>query len=183
MGMSPLWGAFWVTPYLHEQDRMKLLHLKDVYFQVLDDLPKSPDCYTLIHADLHPWNVLIHDDQLSVIDFDDAGFGWHAFDIAVALASHHDRVDYEHVLTHFLDGYREIRTITWPVEWIELFFYVRCLAHIGWISARPDLHGENPLGSTYALEDYYEKALKTAIQVEKTLHIDPSVLPQIVPST
>ena len=30
----------------------------------------------MIHADMHSQNVLIQEDKLSVIDFDDAGFGW-----------------------------------------------------------------------------------------------------------
>ena len=39
----------------------------------------------MIHADLHLDNILSFDDSLTVIDFDDSGFGWHACDLAHAL--------------------------------------------------------------------------------------------------
>lgn len=39
----------------------------------------------LIHADLHGWNQMWHQDQLAVFDFDDAGIGLRQQDIATAL--------------------------------------------------------------------------------------------------
>ena len=41
----------------------------------------------MIHADLVPENVLVDGDSIRLIDFDDAGFGWHHFEIATALIS------------------------------------------------------------------------------------------------
>jgi Ser/Thr protein kinase RdoA (MazF antagonist) len=39
----------------------------------------------IIHADCHGWNLMWHEGQLSIFDFDDCGFGVEAQDIAVAL--------------------------------------------------------------------------------------------------
>jgi Ser/Thr protein kinase RdoA (MazF antagonist) len=39
----------------------------------------------IIHADIHGWNLMWHEGQLSIFDFDDCGFGVEAQDIAVAL--------------------------------------------------------------------------------------------------
>ncbi len=39
----------------------------------------------MIHADMHLDNVLKDGERLNVIDFDDAGYGWHAFDLAVGI--------------------------------------------------------------------------------------------------
>lgn len=39
----------------------------------------------LIHADLHPWNVMWHEGKISVFDFDDCGWGFPLQDLAVAL--------------------------------------------------------------------------------------------------
>ena len=47
-------------------------------------LERQPAVYSMIHADMHPGNVLVDGDRLTVIDFDDAAWGWHAYDIAVA---------------------------------------------------------------------------------------------------
>ena len=37
---------------------------------------RDPSVYSLIHADMHPGNILVDGDRLTVIDFDDAGLGW-----------------------------------------------------------------------------------------------------------
>ena len=48
-----------------------------------DMYEKSP--VHIIHADFHGWNLMWHEGQLSIFDFDDCGFGVEAQDIAVAL--------------------------------------------------------------------------------------------------
>ncbi|GIS21109.1 MAG: hypothetical protein CM15mP120_30250 [Pseudomonadota bacterium] len=57
----------------------------------LQSMPKDRNNFGMIHADLHANNVLRNNGQLYVIDFDDAGFGWHAFDLAVAV---YDQLDF-----------------------------------------------------------------------------------------
>lgn len=39
----------------------------------------------LVHADLHSGNLLVHEDRLTAIDFDDCGYGSYAFDLAMPL--------------------------------------------------------------------------------------------------
>jgi Ser/Thr protein kinase RdoA (MazF antagonist) len=39
----------------------------------------------IIHADLHGWNVMWHDGELAVFDFDDCGIGLPIQDLAVAI--------------------------------------------------------------------------------------------------
>jgi Ser/Thr protein kinase RdoA (MazF antagonist) len=39
----------------------------------------------LIHADLHGWNLKLHDGQLAVFDFDDSGVGLPIQDLATAI--------------------------------------------------------------------------------------------------
>ena len=55
--------------------------------RALDRYGRDPATFSLIHADLHHANLLVNDRDLSIIDFDDAGFGWHQYDIAVALST------------------------------------------------------------------------------------------------
>ena len=51
----------------------------------LQDYGTKSDRYGLIHADLVPENLLIDGNRVQVIDFDDAGFGWHLFELATSL--------------------------------------------------------------------------------------------------
>jgi len=48
-------------------------------------LPRDIDSYGLIHCDMHQQNLLINDNNISVLDFDDCKYGFFALDIGIAL--------------------------------------------------------------------------------------------------
>ena len=54
----------------------------------------GPNRYGLIHADLRLANLLEHDGDVAVIDFDDCGWGWYLYDFgtAVSFFEHDPRV-------------------------------------------------------------------------------------------
>jgi len=58
----------------------------------------------LIHADIHPWNVMWHEGDVSVFDFDDCVIGLPAQDIAVTLY-YNDIAEQD---AAFLKGYQEV---------------------------------------------------------------------------
>jgi Ser/Thr protein kinase RdoA (MazF antagonist) len=58
----------------------------------------------LIHADVHPWNVMWHEGDVAIFDFDDCVIGLPAQDIAVTLY-YNDTPEQDQA---FLDGYRDI---------------------------------------------------------------------------
>jgi Ser/Thr protein kinase RdoA (MazF antagonist) len=58
----------------------------------------------LIHADIHPWNVMWHEGDVAVFDFDDCVIGLPAQDIAVTLYYN----DTEEQDAAFLAGYQEV---------------------------------------------------------------------------
>ena len=138
-GATPFWGRFWESHLVTAEDRLLLAGLRDRIGPVLAGLARSPANYGMIHADLHPQNVIVAGKRLHVIDFDDAGFGWHGYDFAVCLGAH-GRADSARRQAAFLNGYRREREPDERmVALIPLFLLVRSLASIGWITARPDL--------------------------------------------
>jgi Ser/Thr protein kinase RdoA (MazF antagonist) len=50
-------------------------------------LSPTPTTFGLIHADLHPANLLVRHREVCAIDFGDCAFGYFAFDIAVWLVA------------------------------------------------------------------------------------------------
>lgn len=58
----------------------------------------------LIHADIHPWNVMWHDGDVAIFDFDDCVIGLPAQDIAVTLY-YNDTPQQD---AAFLAGYQEV---------------------------------------------------------------------------
>jgi len=54
---------------------------------LVKDLPRGPDSYGLIHADLHTANLCVDTTSglVTPFDFDDCCYGWYVMDIAMSL--------------------------------------------------------------------------------------------------
>lgn len=140
MGEQPFWGRFWESPHLDGSQRRRLDALRHRIHAMLREYAKDASVYSLIHADLHAANVIVNGERLHVIDFDDAGFGWHAYDFAVALYHHQDDADYPAIRDALIAGYRQVRPVADDtVAMIPLFLLIRSLASIGWTAARSEL--------------------------------------------
>lgn len=140
MGEQPFWGRFWEASGLTQKQLAHLLAMRDQIYELLTHLPKSRDVYSLIHADLHTGNLISHGDSLHIIDFDDAGFGWHTYDFAVALSETQEPKLRDLLLQALFEGYEEKRRLApWVKDLVPLFNVIRKLVHIGWIDARQDL--------------------------------------------
>jgi Ser/Thr protein kinase RdoA (MazF antagonist) len=77
--------------------------------RVMTQLGDGADKVGLIHADLHLDNALFWRDDVRVIDFDDCGFGYWLYDIAVSLWELRHRKDYEQFRTALIEGYTQHR--------------------------------------------------------------------------
>jgi Ser/Thr protein kinase RdoA (MazF antagonist) len=69
---------------LPDPDRRLIQEAHDLIMEFTRDLYETSPVH-IIHADIHGWNLMWHEGQLSIFDFDDCGFGVEAQDIAVAL--------------------------------------------------------------------------------------------------
>ena len=139
MGDAPFWGPFWVLPELKAAERDHILNARRVIHRALWDYGKGEGIYSLIHADLHPHNLLVNGDQLHVIDFDDAGFGWHQYEIAVALDAYRRPPHFEVARDALIAGYRSERALSdAAIELLPMFLLIRSLALLGWLHERPE---------------------------------------------
>ena len=73
--------------------------------RVMAQLGDGPDVFGLVHADLHLDNALFRRDVVRLIDFDDCGFGYRIYDVAVALWELRHRPDYETLRAALVEGY------------------------------------------------------------------------------
>ncbi|MDI1285279.1 MAG: phosphotransferase [Reyranella sp.] len=140
MGDAPHWGPFWEHQALSSAERRLLLDVRGQMHEILTRLSREPSGYSLIHADMHPGNILVGGDRLTVIDFDDAGFGWHQYDIATVLTYWQTKPNAREIERAFLGGYRATRPV--PDEALSLlptFRLIRWMAAIGWFHQRPEL--------------------------------------------
>lgn len=144
LGESPFWGRFWEVPQLSSRQRDRILIARTAIIDVLETYGENPDTYSMIHADLHHGNLLVTDAGVYVIDFDDAGFGWHLYDLAVALYSYQDRSDFKQLKDAIIRGYRSERSIgDSDLSLLPVFLLIRSMASMGWVNARPELDQQN----------------------------------------
>jgi Ser/Thr protein kinase RdoA (MazF antagonist) len=126
-------------PFLSEDDREMLLRVENESQQMLASLPRTPDRYRLIHADLHAGNVLFDNGDVAAIDFDDASYAFVYYDFAAALAYQTESDQYEQVRDGLLAGYRKVRQL--PPDTLELlnpFLRHRLAGVADWVLRRID---------------------------------------------
>jgi Ser/Thr protein kinase RdoA (MazF antagonist) len=141
VGENPFWGRFWEIEKATSKQRNDLLKIRNNIYQTLKDLPKDNE-FSMIHADLHLDNILSFDDSLTVIDFDDSGFGWHACDLAHALwdpellSSPLYKTAYESIVAGYIETREDSDSV---IEKIELFLLIRSLMILRWAEDRKEL--------------------------------------------
>jgi Ser/Thr protein kinase RdoA (MazF antagonist) len=137
IGANPFWGRFWELEQLSDDQRSLLQHARRQARNDLRRYGRHLDNFGMIHADLVPENLLIEGPQLRLIDFDDAGFGWHMFELATALYFCLDDPRYEQIRAALLAGYDAVKPLTEADrETLALFLMLRGTTYLGWIHTR-----------------------------------------------
>lgn len=137
VGDDPWWGSYWDLPEMTAEERQVVIGARAEMARVFDGFGTGSDRFGLIHADLLPENVLVRDGTPFVIDFDDAGFGWHLYDVATSLVSRVGTDDFDRCRNALVAGYRTVRRL--PDEHLALlpvFLLARMMMQLGWMSSR-----------------------------------------------
>ncbi|MEI9851868.1 MAG: phosphotransferase [Sphingomonas sp.] len=109
VGEQALWGAWRRAPGLGARDIALVERVVRRLGERLGALP--PSATGLIHGDLRLANLLVEDDRLTVIDFDDCGHGWRLYDLATALSLTEDAPAAPAAAHAWLEAYRLRRAI------------------------------------------------------------------------
>ena len=142
LGTDNVFGADGV-PYkeLLEDVRNDLQTLHERVQVVEQRLGKNPSQFGLIHSDLSFGNVLFTADEVLPIDFDDCGFGYYLYDLAVILAGPWEKPGFQQRREALLQGYREICEL--PNDYLSLiptFMAMRASSLGQWDRLRTLLH-------------------------------------------
>jgi len=104
-----------IAPYLKNRPT-DLNCLADIVFQLkaqLQNLPHTPPFWGICWGDPHSGNAhFTSDDQITLFDFDQCGYGWRSFDIAKFLQVSLQSGLSKKVREAFLVGYEEINPLT-----------------------------------------------------------------------
>jgi Ser/Thr protein kinase RdoA (MazF antagonist) len=151
LGDEPFWGPYVELEILTADQLALLARMKARALADLTDFGQGPDRYGLIHADFVPDNLLRGDDGLCVIDFDDAGFGWHLFDIATSLFPSLLDDWFDDAQDAMIEGYRRRRALPDDhLERLPLFYALRGTTYLGWAHTRRETETAEIIGALVA---------------------------------
>ncbi len=139
VGERPLWGRFWDLAALSAGERTLVAQARARLQRDLQVLDKSAAVYGLVHADFAPENLLLDGERIRLLDFDDAGFGWHLFEIATSLYFYTDHAAYPLLREAAIAGYRSERAL--PEEqlaMLPMFLAARGFTYLGWVHTRQE---------------------------------------------
>ena len=162
-GKTPLWGKFWNVD-LMTSEQSGLIHrgIRKAC-QDLSRYGQHPDEYSMIHADLLPENILLEEDRVRIIDFDDSGFGWHLFDLATTLYFLQEDPFYNIAFDALVAGYRSYRSLSdEQLSRLPLFLALRGFTYLGWLQTRNRLKED--------VEHGIDEIHRTCTAVEKYLN-------------
>lgn len=139
--------------------------LRERLTSILQGYGRSAANFGLIHADLHPDNLLLTEQGLAVIDFDDAAFGWFVYDLAAALIEHQADLEFSALVAALVQGYRCERTPDAKDEaMLPVFLLLRGIALVGWFHQRPE----------HADSEYFEQTLERILVSGRELLAQPA---------
>jgi len=111
LGDSSRWGD-WRGAQLRGDQREVLARAESAAVEHLSGLQPEGEGWGLIHADLRPSNIMMHEDNLTVIDFDDCGFGWFLYDFASALSFIEHEPYAPTIAQEWVEGYRDVKELS-----------------------------------------------------------------------
>lgn len=141
-----LWGDWRQAPDVDADARRVLDRLDGRLRHDLDAYGNAPERFGLIHADMRLGNLLVDGSELSIIDFDDCGYCWFAYDFAAAVSFHEAQAIVPHLKQAWLRGYIAMRPLgDEDIAAMDTMIVLRRMALLAWIGS----HGETTLAQRH----------------------------------
>jgi Ser/Thr protein kinase RdoA (MazF antagonist) len=162
LGKNAKFGSIDDLPGLSLKDQKFITQLRIKTLKHLNKYQaRFPERMGLIHADLHFGNLLFDKGQISAIDFDDCGFGFFVYDLAVNYVSiqnvlgHKKKKQHEILKKSLIEGYTSIKSFDkYDQDLFSHLVTARRLLMLGWLNSRSD---------NLVLKKYFKKAVKKVL--------------------
>lgn len=150
LGARPLWGDWRAGLGPRDADRRTLQRVADWLAQHLHGYGQDVDRFGLVHADLRLANLLVDDERLGIIDFDDCGFSWFFYDFAAAVSFMEHLPIVTELQDAWLEGYRTVAPVSQQDEaMLPVFVMLRRMLLTAWIASHPDTETARLSGTDY----------------------------------
>jgi Ser/Thr protein kinase RdoA (MazF antagonist) len=151
IGGKPNWGPWTEGPDMTPARLPLLQRLVDAMGRRLARYGQGADRYGLIHADFRLANLLIHNGDIRVIDFDDCGLGWFLYDAGTAVSFFEHRPEVPSLIDAWAEGYRRVRPLSKEDEAeLPTFVILRRMILFAWMGSHAETDLAKQEGPAYA---------------------------------
>jgi Ser/Thr protein kinase RdoA (MazF antagonist) len=149
-GRMPHWGPWRAGLGLDAQGTALLEHTLDLIARRLARFGRARDRFGLVHADLRLANLLVDPPRLRVIDFDDCGISWFAYDFAAAVSFFEDDPAVPALTDAWIDGYRTVTPLSnEDAAEIPVFVMMRRILLVAWLASHAEIPFAQKMGISY----------------------------------
>jgi Ser/Thr protein kinase RdoA (MazF antagonist) len=147
LGEFPRWGS-WRNGLGMDATKLDLFgRTANLIRDRLAHYGRGPERFGLAHCDLRLANLLVHEGEVKVIDFDDCGFSWYMYDAATLMSFYEHLPGAPGLIGHWLEGYRTVRAVaTAEEEEIPTFVMLRRLLLVAWVGSHAETDLARSLG-------------------------------------
>lgn len=151
LGDRPRWGRWQDAIGVGAGEFAVLDRARQLLQRRLADYGTGPKVFGLVHADLRLANLLVDDDTITVIDFDDCGFGWYFYDFGTAVSFFEDDPAVPEWQDAWAAGYRTRRTLPEADEaMLPSFVLLRRFLLLAWMGTHSHSKESQAMSITYA---------------------------------
>jgi Ser/Thr protein kinase RdoA (MazF antagonist) len=151
LGSTPRWGRWRDAVGVGEHEADVLSRAEQLLHRRLTEYGTGPDTFGLVHADLRLANLLVDGDNITVIDFDDCGFGWYFYDFGTAVSFFEDHPSVPEWQEAWVTGYRTRRPLAESDEdMLASFVFLRRLLLLAWMGTHSHSKESQAISVTYA---------------------------------
>lgn len=150
LGEVRLWGDWRAGLGLDAAGRVVLERAAAVLRERLDAYGTSADRFGLVHGDTRIANLLVRDERLFVIDFDDCGFCWFLYDFAAAISFSEHEPYVPALQAAWIEGYRSVAPLDEAdCAMLPVFILLRRMLLTAWIASHAETPTAQALGEGY----------------------------------
>jgi len=151
-GPDAHWGDWRDAPGLTAEGCIVLERAEALLKTQTDAYGYGEDRFGLVHCDMRAANLLVDGERMAVIDFDDCGFSWFAYDFAASVSFIEHEPYLPGLMAAWLKGYRAV-TPFGPehAAALPMFVLLRRMQLTAWVGSHAETPTAQAMGEAYTL--------------------------------